>query len=115
MTSATTAHSVVEPSTATRRFAGSLVVLYAIVTMIPLVWIMLTAFKSPDDAISYPPKVMFKPSLEGFCNLFTTRSRQTPEFIRSLGPPQGFATASRAAATWWSPVPRTTCRASSIR
>ena len=72
MTSATTAHSVVEPSTTTRRFAGSLVVLYAVITMIPLVWIMLTAFKSPDDAISYPPKVMFKPSLEGFCNLFTT-------------------------------------------
>lgn len=89
MTSATTAHSVVEPSATTRRFAGSLVVLYAIITMIPLAWIMLTAFKSPDDAISYPPKVMFKPSLEGFCNLFTTRSRQTPEFIRSLGPPQG--------------------------
>src|SRR5437764_12038723 len=32
---------------------------------------------------------MFKPSLEGFCNLFTTRSRQTPEFIQTLGPPQG--------------------------
>ncbi|MBR0774718.1 carbohydrate ABC transporter permease [Bradyrhizobium diazoefficiens] len=89
MTSANTAHSVVEPSTGTRRLAGSIVVLYAIITMIPLVWIMLTAFKSPDDAISYPPKVTFKPSLEGFCNLFTTRSRQTPDFIRSLGPPQG--------------------------
>ena len=52
-------------------------VLYAVITMIPLLWIVLTAFKSPDDAISYPPKVLFKPSLEGYCNVFTTRSRQT--------------------------------------
>ena len=64
-------------------------VLYAVITMIPLLWIVLTSFKSPDDAISYPPKVLFKPSLEGYCNLFTTRSRQTPEFIQTLGPPQG--------------------------
>ena len=89
MSEANTAHSVVEPSPGTRRFAGSLVVLYAVITMIPLLWIVLTSFKSPDDAISYPPKVFFTPSLEGFCNLFTTRSRQTPEFIRTLGPPQG--------------------------
>ena len=89
MSIANTAHSVVEPSSNTRRLAGSLVVLYAVVSMIPLVWIVLTSFKSPDDAISYPPKIVFTPSLEGFCNLFTTRSRQTPEFIRTLGPPQG--------------------------
>ena len=89
MSIANTAHSVVEPSRGTRRFAGSLVILYAVITMIPLVWIVLTSFKSPDDAISYPPKVFFTPSLEGFCNLFTTRSRQTPEFIQTLGPSQG--------------------------
>src|SRR5438477_8274377 len=63
--------------------------LYAVVTMIPLIWIVLTSFKSPDDAISYPPKLVFQPSLEGYCNLVTTRSRQTPEFIQTLGPPQG--------------------------
>ena len=77
MSIANTAHSVVEPSPNTRRLAGSLVVLYAVITMIPLVWIVLTSFKSPDDAISYPPKVFFEPSMEGYCNLFTTRSRQT--------------------------------------
>src|SRR3989440_12991345 len=88
MSIANAAHSIVEPTAGTRRFAGSLVMLYAVVTMIPLIWIVLTAFKSPDDAISYPPKIVFTPSLEGFCNLFTTRSRQTPEFIRTLGPPQ---------------------------
>src|SRR3954462_14103409 len=59
------AHSVVEPSAGTRRFAGSLVILYAVITMIPLVWIVLTSFKSPDDASSYPPKLVFQLSLEG--------------------------------------------------
>lgn len=89
----TTAHSVVEPSLATKRVAGALVVLYAVVTMIPLVWIGLTAFKTSPDSISYPPKVVFQPSLEGFCNLFTTRSRQTQEYLNSLPPPQGLCDA----------------------
>src|SRR5437899_98731 len=82
-----TAHSVVEPSSRTRLVAGAVVVLYALLTMIPLVWIILTGFKTPPDSISYPPKVLFTPSPQGYCNLFTTRSRQTPEYIASLPPP----------------------------
>ncbi len=82
----TTAHSVVEPSRRTRMIAGTLVVLYAIVTMVPLVWIVLTSFKTPSDAIAYPPKVLFQPSIEGYCNLFTTRTRQTSEYIAALPP-----------------------------
>ncbi|TIT97988.1 MAG: carbohydrate ABC transporter permease, partial [Mesorhizobium sp.] len=30
------------------------------------------------------------PSIEGYCNLFTTRTRQTPEYINALGPATGF-------------------------
>ena len=89
MSAANAAHSVVEPRPLTRRIAGALVVVYALVTMVPLVWIGLTSFKSPEDSISYPPKLVFKPTLEGYCNLFTTRSRQTPEYIASLPPPSG--------------------------
>ena len=85
----TTAHSVIEPSLVTKRIAGGLVILYAVLTMVPLVWIGLTAFQTPPDSISYPPKILFEPSLEGFCNLFTTRSRQTQEYLHSLPPPQG--------------------------
>jgi multiple sugar transport system permease protein len=81
-----TAHSVVEPTATTRGIAGALVVVYAVVTLVPLLWIILTGFKTPADAISYPPKVVFSPSIEGYCNLFTTRSRQTPEYIASLPP-----------------------------
>jgi multiple sugar transport system permease protein len=84
-----TAHSVVEPTPRTRGIAGFLVVLYAVITLVPLLWIVLTGFKTPPDAISYPPKMVFTPSIQGYCNLFTTRSRQTPEYIASLPPAEG--------------------------
>ena len=89
MSAATSAHSVVEPSPLAKRIAGVIVVLYALITMVPLAWIFATAFKSGPDSIAYPPKVAFKPSAEGFCNLFTTRSRQTEEYVSKLPPASG--------------------------
>ena len=56
-------------------------------SLVPLAWTLLTAFKSPPDSIAYPPRVIFGPTLDGYCNLFTTISRQTPEYIASLPPP----------------------------
>lgn len=85
----TSAHSIVEPTGRTKAIAGTIVILYALVTMLPLVWIFMTALKTPPDSISYPPKIVFTPSVEGFCNLFTTRSRQTQEYIASLPPASG--------------------------
>ena len=82
------AHSVAESSRGIRGLAGAVVVAYALATMIPLVWIVLTGFKTPPDSISCPPKVVFEPSLEGYVNLFATRSRQTPEYMASLPPPE---------------------------
>jgi multiple sugar transport system permease protein len=84
-----TAHSVVSPSPRARTVAATIVIVYAIVSMVPLVWIFITGFKTPTDAISYPPKLIFEPSLEGYCNLFTTRSRQTQDYIANLPPPSG--------------------------
>ncbi|UOM35772.1 carbohydrate ABC transporter permease [Acuticoccus sp. I52.16.1] len=79
--------SIVESTPRGKVIAGTLVIAYALLTMIPLVWIVATSFKSPPASISYPPQVIFEPTLEGYVNLFTTRSRQTPEYIESLGPP----------------------------
>lgn len=84
-----TAHSVVEPTGGTRLVAGIIVALYAFITIVPLAWIVLTGFKTPSDAISYPPKVVFSPGIDGYCNLFSTRSRQPPEYIAALPPPSG--------------------------
>jgi multiple sugar transport system permease protein len=87
MTGGTLAHSVVVPGATPKRIAGALVILYALISMVPLVWIVLTSFKTPTDSISYPPKILFEPSLEGYVNLFTTRTRQTASFIATLPPP----------------------------
>ncbi len=80
--------SVTEPARRTKIIAGILVAGYAIITLLPLVWIIATGFKSPSDAIAYPPKVFFEPSLEGYVNLFTTRTRVTDEAFAALPPPE---------------------------
>jgi multiple sugar transport system permease protein len=82
----TQAHSIVAPTPFARKISATLVIGYALITMIPLVWIVLTSFKSPPDSIAYPPRMIFTPTLEGYVNLFTTRTRQTPEFMASLPP-----------------------------
>lgn len=81
------AQSVTEPSTASKWLAGILVGLYAVITLIPLLWIISTSFKSGPDSISYPPKVVFQPTLEGYVNLFTTQSRPSAEDLAKLPPP----------------------------
>ena len=81
-----TAHSVVEATPRAKALAGAIVILYAVITILPLLWIGATAFKSQSDAIAYPPKAIFQPTLEGYVNLFTVRTRQTREFIANLPP-----------------------------
>ena len=93
MTDISYAHSVVQPSPLSQRIAGVIVILYAVITMVPLAWIFLTGLKSGPDSIAYPPKVLFTPSAEGYCNLFTTRSRQAPEYIAQLPPASGICDA----------------------
>jgi multiple sugar transport system permease protein len=83
----TTAHSIVEASPRAKTFAGAIVILYAVITILPLAWIFATSFKSGPDSIAYPPKVFFSPSLEGFVNLFTVRTRQPPAYFNQLPPP----------------------------
>jgi multiple sugar transport system permease protein len=50
-----TAHSVVEASTRSKFVSGAIVILYALVTITPLLWIFLTSVKTPSDSIAYPP------------------------------------------------------------
>jgi multiple sugar transport system permease protein len=88
--------SVTEPSKRQKWVAGTLVVFYALITIAPLLWIIATGFKSPSDAIAYPPKILFQPTLEGYVNLFTARTRATPEMLAQLGEP----------ATWYDRIVR---------
>ena len=58
-----------------------MVISYAIITLLPLVWIIATGFKSSSDSIAYPPKVIFQPTVEGYVNLFTTQTRLSSKAI----------------------------------
>ena len=80
-------YSATGPSGRQKWIAGVLVVAYAMITLMPLIWIISTGFKSPSDAIAYPPQVLFEPTLEGYVNLFTTRTRQSEEFL-AANPPE---------------------------
>jgi multiple sugar transport system permease protein len=89
-------YSVTEPSSRQKWFAGTIVILYALITISPLLWIIATGFKSGPDSISYPPKVFFDPTVEGYVNLFTTQTRATPEQLAAMPP----------AATWYEQLVR---------
>ncbi|HTV71267.1 MAG TPA: carbohydrate ABC transporter permease [Rhizobiaceae bacterium] len=84
-------YSITEPSSAQKWIAGLLVGAYTLVTLIPLAWIIATGFKTPADAIAYPPKVIFSPTVEGYVNVFTTRTRIPADQMDSLPPPANFA------------------------
>ena len=63
MSISVTAHSVAEPSSRSKFIASFVVVTYALITILPLLWIFLTGFKTPPDSIAYPPKILFEPSV----------------------------------------------------
>ena len=65
-------YSIIEPTRRMKWVAGLLVMTYALITLMPLLWIIATGFKTGPDSIAYPPKVVFRPTLEGYVNLFTT-------------------------------------------
>lgn len=79
-------YSLTGPSRVQKWLAGTLVIVYALVTLLPLLWILSTGFKSSVDSIAYPPKVVFEPTLEGYVNLFTTQTRQTEEYLANNPP-----------------------------
>ena len=87
----TVPHSPLEPTSFAKWFAGIVVIGYAVISLVPLAWIFMTSFRTPEDAIAYPPKIVAQPSLIGYVNLFTTRSRVSAEELAALPP----------AATWY--------------
>ena len=52
---------------------ASVVVMLAALTLIPVIWMGMTAFKSYPDAVASPPKVVFDPTMEGIITLLTRR------------------------------------------
>lgn len=58
---------------------ASVVVMLAALTLTPVVWMSMTAFKSYPDAVASPPKVAFDPTMEGIITLLTRRRQMTDE------------------------------------
>ena len=57
------ARSPAESSGFSKKIAALIIIIYTVVTLIPITWIILTGFKSVTSSITYPPEVFFKPSL----------------------------------------------------
>jgi multiple sugar transport system permease protein len=55
----------------------TITVVIAVIMLIPVVWMGLTAFKSRPDAAAVPPQLFFEPTLEGFVSLTTDRRQLT--------------------------------------
>lgn len=60
---------------------ASVVIMLAALTLIPVLWMSMTAFKSRADAVASPPKVIFEPTMEGFISLLTKRRQLNDEQI----------------------------------
>ena len=81
-------YSITEPSSRQKWIAGVLVVAYAVLTLLPLVWIIATGFKTPSDAIAYPPKVLFSPVAGRLCEPVHRRAPgSTPRTWPPWAPP----------------------------
>ncbi len=52
-----------------------LVLIFALIGLIPVLAMGVTAFKSRADVVAVPPKVVFEPTFEGFVFLLTERSQ----------------------------------------
>jgi sorbitol/mannitol transport system permease protein len=42
----------------------------ALIMFAPIAWMVLTSFKTEQDAVSYPPKLLFSPTLEHYSRIF---------------------------------------------
>src|SRR5215213_6428996 len=67
-----------------RNIRATVAILLALILLIPVFWMTVTAFKSRADAVAIPPKVFFEPTLQGFVNLFTDRRELTPQENASM-------------------------------
>ncbi|MCS7056132.1 MAG: carbohydrate ABC transporter permease [Thermoflexales bacterium] len=65
----------------TRALRIIVVLLYAVISLIPVFWMVTAAFKSRPDVVAIPPKVFFTPTIEGFISLLTKRVLLPPAMV----------------------------------
>ena len=69
----------------TSRVAVALIIAVALLwTLVPLVWMLLSSFKSSADVTASTPKVAFSPTFDNYRNLFTGANDLTPYLWHSV-------------------------------
>jgi len=68
----------------THSLRALIVIIVAVIMLIPVYVMTVTAFKSRADILSVPPKLIFKPNLEGFVYLLTDRSIANPGNLEKM-------------------------------
>jgi multiple sugar transport system permease protein len=58
-----------------RRLIYALVIVLAAMIMLPFVWLVLMSFKTNDDIFSFPPKLLFAPTLQNYAGLWASSFR----------------------------------------
>ena len=68
----------------THSLRALIVIIVAVIMLIPVLVMVVTAFKSRADILSVPPKITFQPTLEGFVFLLTDRSIASPTNLEAM-------------------------------
>jgi multiple sugar transport system permease protein len=77
--------SPVDRGTVRSRTAIKAIVALALAwTLVPLLWMLLSSFKSRTDVTSPTPKVFFTPTLDNYVGLFTGANNLTPYLVHSV-------------------------------
>jgi multiple sugar transport system permease protein len=69
---------------ALRRIVALIAVVVTIIILLPVFVMGISAFKTRADVMSSPPKVLFRPTLEGFMLLLTERAVVSPARLEEL-------------------------------
>ena len=75
-----------------RHAANVFLILYVVISLVPLVWLFITSLKYQVDMFAYPPKVVFSPTLEHYVSVLTKSS--FPRYVRNSLLSGGLATAA---------------------
>lgn len=71
------------------------------VFLLPVIWLVLTSLKGPQDVTAYPPKILFRPTLENYNAVLSGNYMLTPGSYTPADPyfPQQLANSAIASAT----------------
>ncbi len=64
-----------------KKVRAILVIIVAIILLVPVAVMVMTAFKSRADVVTAPPKIFFEPTVEGLVFLLTERSQLGEEAL----------------------------------